>query len=126
MRVVFSGIVAAAVVTSVTATAVAAQNRFPGPIIAAFYNEEMSVPKGWRLSYKGREAGVEVFIMDRDLDAAPQTSWIDPRGQMQRLMCGDAGLRDMLRDSGGVRADVRDKKGGKAQPIVAGIVLRTC
>lgn len=87
--------------------------QFPGKMIAEFYMTEMSIPKGWTLSYKGREAGAEVFVMDRDLDAFPQTGFLQPIEQIRRLMCGDDTLKAMVDGGTKIRVDSRDKRGGK-------------
>jgi hypothetical protein len=87
--------------------------QFPGKMIAEFYMTEMSVPKGWALSYKGKEGGAEVFVMDRDLDAFPQTGFLQPIEQMRRLMCGDDTLKAMVNAGTRIRVDARDKNRGK-------------
>jgi len=95
------------------AAAPAAAQEFPGRIIADFYMSEFSIPKGWTLSYKGNENGIEVFIMDRDLDAHPQTGFLSPIEQMRRLMCGDDTLKAMVNRGVVIRVDARDKRDGK-------------
>ncbi|MBN8845024.1 MAG: hypothetical protein J0H88_17450 [Sphingomonadales bacterium] len=116
-------ILAALMLASVAVPA-AAQD-FPGALIAEFYMSEFSIPKGWELSYKGAERGVQVFIMDRDLDAHPQTSFLQPINQMQRLMCGDDELKQMVADGLVVRVDTRDKRNGK-KSLVEGPTLTRC
>lgn len=86
---------------------------FPGALIAEYYMDEFSIPKGWALSYKGSEQGVQVFIMDRDLDAHPQTSFLQPIEQMRRLMCEDDELKQIVNGGTVVRVDIRDKRDGK-------------
>ena len=85
-----------------------------GKMIASFYNEEMSIPKGWQLSYAGTESGVEVFVFDVDADAFPQTLFLSPEAQMQRLMCGDDTLKGWIAGGMRVRADQRVRRDGKA------------
>lgn len=116
-------IVAALLIAGVTVPA-AAQD-FPGAMIAEFYMTEFSIPKGWELSYKGQEQGVQVFIMDRDLDAHPQTSFLQPINQMQRLMCGDEELKQMVNGGTVVRVDARDKRDGK-KSVKTGPTLTRC
>lgn len=98
---------------------------FPGPIIAEFYMQTMSTPKGWKLSYKGAENKVQVFTMDRNLDAHPQTAMLQPIDQMRRVMCGDESLREMVDRGVKVRVDARDKVDGKVK-VVKGPVLSSC
>lgn len=99
--------------------------QFPGPIIAEFYMETMSVPKGWELSYKGVENKVQVFTMNRDLDAYPQTAMLQPVDQMRRVMCGDDSLKDMIKSGVKVRVDSRDKENGKVK-TTKGPILSSC
>lgn len=101
-----------ALIMAITSAPASAQS-FPGSMIAEYYMNEMSTPKGWALSYKGREAETEVFIMDRDLDAHPQTAFLQPIDQMRRVMCGDKTLKAMLDSGTVIRVDARDKKGGQ-------------
>lgn len=107
------------------AVPVAAAEPFPGALIAEYYMSEFSIPKGWSLSYKGNEQGTEVFIMDRDLDAHPQTSFLQPIEQMRRLMCGDDDLSAMVNGGVAVRVDARDKRDGKTT-VVKGPTLTRC
>lgn len=107
------------------ASSTASAEQFPGPLIAAFYMETMSTPKGWELSYKGQENKVQVFTMRRDLDAHPQTAFMTPIDQMRRLMCGDDELKDMMKKGLKVRVDAKDKKDGKVK-TVKGPVLSSC
>lgn len=107
------------------ASTTAAAQKFPGPLIAAFYMETMSIPKGWELSYKGKEDTTEVFITKRDLDTYPDTAFLQPIDQMRRVMCGDDSLKDMMRKGTKVRADARDIKNGKVK-VVKGPVLSSC
>ncbi|MDY0272438.1 MAG: hypothetical protein RBR37_07990 [Advenella sp.] len=107
------------------ASTTASADVFPGPLIATFYMEAMSTPKGWELSYKGKEGGNEVFIMRRDLDKHPQTAILKPIDQMRRLMCGDAALKAMVKNGVKVRVDARDKVDGKVK-LVKGPVLSSC
>ncbi|NCU11076.1 MAG: hypothetical protein GXC70_02760 [Sphingomonadaceae bacterium] len=104
---------------------IAAQKPRLGDIIAAYYMEKFSRPKGWVLSYKGPENGVEVFIMDRDFDAHPQTAFLEPIGQMERLMCGDKDLKQLVAEGYVVRIDSRDKSGGKTK-YAKGPTLSRC
>lgn len=104
---------------------VAAQKPRLGDLIAQYYMEQLSTPKGWVLSYKGQENGVEVFIMDRDFDAHPQTAFLEPIGQMQRLMCGDKDLRQLVAEGYVVRIDSRDKERGKTK-YAKGPTLSRC
>ena len=117
-------IVAALLMTGVAVPAAAAQ-AFPGALIAEFYMSEFSIPKGWSLSYKGQEQGAEVFVMDRDLDAHPQTSFLQPIEQMRRLMCGDEELSGMVNGGLVIRVDARDKRDGK-RTTTKGPTLTRC
>lgn len=99
--------------------------QFPGAIISEFYMQEMSIPKGWTLSYKGEENKVQVFTMSRDLDAYPQTAILQPIDQMRRLMCGDDTLKDMIKKGVKVRVNTRDKIGGKVK-TANGPILSSC
>jgi len=99
--------------------------QFPGALIAAFYMQEMSIPKGWTLSYKGEENKIQVFTMSRDLDTYPQTAILQPIDQMRRLMCGDDTLKDMMRRGVKVRVNTRDKIGGKVK-TANGPILSSC
>ncbi|MFV9472823.1 hypothetical protein ACM5Q9_00160 [Advenella sp. RU8] len=107
------------------ATTPAFAETFSGPLIAAFYMETMSTPKGWELSYKGKEGPVQVFTMRRDLDAYPQTAIMSPIDQMRRVMCGDDTLKDMMKNGLKVRVDAKDKKDGKVK-TVKGPILSSC
>ena len=109
----------------VSAVPVAAQKEQLGDLIADYYMEQLSTPKGWALSYKGPENGVQVFIMDRDFDAHPQTAFLEPIGQMQRLMCGDKDLRQLVDAGYVVRIDSRDKERGKTK-YTKGPTLARC
>ncbi len=108
-----------------TASVTAFAQQFPGPLIALFYMENMSIPKGWELSYKGEENKVQVFTMSRDLDTYPQTAMLQPIDQMRRVMCGDDTLKDMMKKGVKVRADARDKVDGKIK-TTKGPVLSSC
>jgi hypothetical protein len=103
----------------------AAAQDFPGAMIAEFYMSEFSIPKGWTLSYKGQEQGQQVFIMDRDLDTHPQTSFLQPIEQVRRLMCGDDTLSQMVNSGTVVRVDARDKRDGKTS-VTRGPTLTRC
>ncbi|MDK2761621.1 MAG: hypothetical protein KYX64_09725 [Sphingopyxis sp.] len=103
----------------------AAAQEFPGTLIAGYYMTEFSIPKGWTLSYKGEEQGQQVFIMDRDLDAHPQTSILAPIEQVRRLMCGDEQLSGMVNGGTVVRVDARDKRDGKTS-LTRGPTLTRC
>ncbi|WP_169294798.1 hypothetical protein [Advenella sp. EE-W14] len=109
---------------TVSTTTVFAET-FSGPLIAAFYMETMSTPKGWELSYKGKEGPVQVFTMRRDLDAYPQTAIMSPLDQMQRLMCGDDSLKNMMKNGLKVRVDAKDKVDGKIKTS-KGPILSSC
>jgi len=87
--------------------------------------QEMSIPKGWTLSYKGEENKIQVFTMSRDLDTYPQTAILQPIDQMRRLMCGDDTLKDMMRRGVKVRVNTRDKIGGKVK-TANGPILSSC
>ena len=113
----------ACLLAATTTTAFA--ETFSGPLIAAFYMETMSTPKGWELSYKGKEGPVQVFTMRRDLDAYPQTAIMSPIDQMRRVMCGDDTLKDMMKNGLKVRVDAKDKKDGKIK-TVKGPILSSC
>ena len=79
-------VLASAVVTTV---AQAQEWNGAGPMIAAFYNEEMSVPKGWELTFTGSQNGVEVYTFYVRPDTVDvDTSWIDAEGQLERALCG--------------------------------------
>lgn len=110
---------------ALAAAAPAAAQHFPGEIIAEFYMNEMSIPKGWTLSYKGIEGGTHVFIMDRDLDAHPQTSFLQPIDQLRRLMCGDDALASFVTGGTAIRIDRRDKQGGRTE-LTKGPTLTRC
>jgi len=99
--------------------------QFPGEIIAAYYMQTMSTPKGWNLEYKGKENNVQVFTMTRDLDSFPQTAMLQPIDQMKRLMCGDDTLKKMVNGGVKVRVDSRDKQDGKYK-VTKGPVLSSC
>ncbi|NYT66837.1 hypothetical protein H0A58_12795 [Alcaligenaceae bacterium] len=116
-------ILAAGLFTAVSFTAFAQQ--FPGAIIAEFYMEAMSVPKGWELSYKGEENKIQVFTMNRDLDTYPQTAMLQPIDQMRRVMCGDDTLKDMVNQGVKVKVNTRDKVGGKVKST-NGPILSSC
>lgn len=113
----------ACLLAATSATAFA--ETFSGPLIAAFYMETMSTPKGWELSYKGKEGPVQVFTMRRDLDTYPQTAIMSPIDQMRRVMCGDDTLKDMMKNGLKVRVDAKDKKDGKIK-TVKGPILSSC
>lgn len=98
---------------------------FPGEIIAEFYMQEMSVPKGWTLSYKGEENKTQVFTMNRDLDTYPQTAMLQPIDQMRRLMCGDEDLKSMINGGVKVKVNARDKIDGKVK-TTNGPILSSC
>jgi hypothetical protein len=106
------------------AAAPAVAEDFPGDALANFYMTEMSYPKGWELTYEGKASGTEVFIMDRDLDTHPQTSFLQPIDQLRRLMCNDATAKQFM--AGRVlRIDSRDLKGGKTSRV-KGPELSSC
>ncbi len=107
------------------ASTTASAEPFPGPLIAAFYMETMSIPKGWELSYKGKEGGTQVFTMRRDLDTYPDTAFLQPIDQMRRVMCGDDALKDMVKKGVKIRVDAKDKENGKVKQV-KGPVLSSC
>ena len=98
---------------------------FPGAIVAQYYNEAMSIPKGWELSYVGEESDVQVFNMKRDFDQFPQTNFLNVKDQMTRLMCGDDSLKKMIAQGVKVRADAVDLENKKTKKT-KGVVLSTC
>lgn len=98
---------------------------FPGKLIADYYMSEFSTPKGWTLSFKGAEQGVQVFIMDRDLVAYPQTSFLQPIEQIRRVMCGDDELKQMVNSGLKVRVDSRDKR-AEGTRVTKGPLLERC
>ena len=99
--------------------------KFPGLIVAKFYNEAMSIPKGWELAYVGEESGIQVFNMKRNFDKFPQTSFLNVKDQMVRLMCGDPDLKKMMEQGLKVRADAVDLKDKKTKKT-KGEVLNSC
>lgn len=103
----------------------AAAQGFPGALMADYYMSEFSIPKGWALSYKGAEQGVQVFVMDRDLVAYPQTSFLKPIEQIRRLMCGDPEMKQMIADGVKVRVDSRDKRASGTK-VTKGPLLESC
>ncbi|NCP17776.1 MAG: hypothetical protein GW855_01285 [Erythrobacter sp.] len=117
------GLVAAA---AVSVPALAQEWRGAGPIVASFYNEEMSVPKGWELTYSGTENGVEVYtFIVRPENAGVDTSWIDADSQLQRLFCGDDDLRGWVTAGMKARADKVVVRDGR-QSRTKGSKLLTC
>jgi hypothetical protein len=84
------------------------------PIIVGFFNEGMSIPKGWELKFSGYQDGVFVFDMHRDFDRYPQTQWLQVNDQMQRLMCQE-GLEHYIDQGIKVRTDAVDTEKGKTQ-----------
>lgn len=102
-----------------------ASGSFPGSMAAAYFNETMSIPKGWSLTYKGQEGPTHVFIMDRDLDAAPQTAFLQPVDQLQRLLCDQDTLRAFVDAGTVVRVDSRDKRSGRVS-LAKGPTVSSC
>lgn len=98
---------------------------FEGKIIAQYFNEAMSIPKGWELTYVGKKSNIEVFTMHRDFDSHPQTEMLTVIDQMKRLMCGDDYLKKKIESGVKVRADSIDKRNGKYERK-QGIVLEKC
>lgn len=97
-----------------------------GEVLAAFYNETMSVPKGWELTYSGLKGGVEVFtFIVRPETVDVDTSWLDADDQMARVMCGDETPRGWIRAGMKVRADKVVIRGGKRE-VFKGKGLVTC
>lgn len=97
-----------------------------GPIVADFYNETMSVPKGWELVYSGTQSGVEVytfFVRPETTDV--DTSWVDADGQLRRLLCGEDELRSWVRSGMKARADKVVVRGGN-QSRTTGRNIVTC
>ena len=109
----------------VCASTPAMAQEFPGAIIAEYYMNELSIPKGWALSYKGKEGGTEVFVMDRDLDTHPQTAFLQPIDQIRRVMCSDDTLKGMVNGGTVIRVDARDKESGKTR-LTKGPQLTRC
>jgi hypothetical protein len=112
-----------AIAIACDATPALAQD-FPGAALAGFYSEEMSIPKGWKLSYEGQSGGAEVFIMDRDLDTCPQTAFLQPIDQVRRLMC-DPEMGKQFMTGRIIRVDMRDLRAGKKSRI-KGEELSSC
>ncbi len=113
--------------SSVAATAAQAQEWYgAGPMIAAFYNEEMSVPKGWELTFTGSQNGVEVYTFYVRPDTVDvDTSWIDAQGQLERALCGDDTLRGWVMSGMKARADkIVISQGKQAKTVGTGYV--TC
>lgn len=109
----------------------AAAQDFPGKMIAAFYHETMSTPKGWTLTYEGRQGNNQVFLMDRDFDIHANDSEIlsmvqimQPIDQVRRL-CKDPSIAAMINGPVKWRIDSRDKIGGKTTRTT-GPVLERC
>ena len=78
-----------------------------GEIIAAYYNEVMSIPRGWSVKYMGLEDGYEVFLFmvdDRD-PASAMTRNFSAEDQLKRLLCDDDELESWVR--AGMRAKAR-------------------
>ena len=104
---------------------VAFGTKFPGSVVAHFYNEAMSIPKGWELVYIGKELGVHVFNMKRNFDEHPQSRNMSVKEQMVRLMCNDVTLRNMMAQGIKVRAHSIDTENTKARKKRGG-VLSAC
>ncbi len=97
-----------------------------GPMIASFYNEEMSVPKGWELTYTGSQNGVEVYTFYVRPDTVDvDTSWVDAKGQLERTLCGDDTLKGWVMSGMKARADKVVVSGGK-QTKTVGTGYVTC
>ena len=94
-------------------------------MLAAYYNEEMSVPKGWTLSYSGRENGVDVYVFDTDFDTYPQTAFLQADDQLERLMCGDDTIKGWVAQGMRTRADMRALANGK-RTLTKGTRIITC
>jgi hypothetical protein len=110
----------------IATTAQAQEWNGAGPIIAAFYNEEMSVPKGWELTFTGSQNGVEVYTFYVRPDTVDvDTSWIDAQGQLERALCGDDTLRGWVMSGMKARADkIVVSNGKQAKTVGTGYV--TC
>jgi len=70
-----------------------------GPIIASYYNEEMSVPRGWSVSYGGTRDGMEIysFIVDYETSTPfTRSLWADD--QLKRIFCDGDILESWVRD----------------------------
>jgi len=96
-----------------------------GPLLAQFYNEEMSSPKGWELSYIGLKGDIEVFafiIQPETVDV--DTSWLDADDQMKRLMCGDDTPRGWIASGMKVRVDKIVIRGGKPETTKGKSLIR--
>ncbi|MCH7336515.1 hypothetical protein [Acinetobacter sp. NIPH 2699] len=104
---------------------VAYAQEFEGKIIEKYFNEVMSIPKGWELTYVGKKSNIEVFTMHRDFDSYPQTQMLSVIDQMKRLMCGDDYLKKKIESGVKVRADSIDKHNGKYEKT-QGVVLEKC
>lgn len=113
-----------AIAIACVATPAIAQS-FPGNLVAEYYMNEFSIPKGWTLSYQGKDGSTEVFVMDRDLDAFPQTSFLQPIDQIRRVMCGDDSLKAVVNGGTVIRVDARDKQNGKIK-VTKGAKLERC
>ena len=100
-------------------------SNFPGKIIAEYYNDEMSIPNGWELTYIGRQSNIEVFQMSRDLDEYPKTAILNPFNQIKNLFCSDESLKELIDSGLMVRADIRDNKNGNSS-VSTGKVLENC
>jgi hypothetical protein len=97
-----------------------------GPILAAYYNEEMSKPKGWELTYSGLKDGVEQFtFIIRPDTVGIDTSWLDADDQMKRLMCGDDLPRSWIAGGMKVRVDMVVIRGSKRE-VTRGTKFITC
>lgn len=97
-----------------------------GPLLADYYNEAMSRPKGWELTYTGLQQGVEVFTFIIRPDTVDvDTSWLDADEQMKRLMCGDEMPRSWMQAGMKVRVDKTVISGGKRE-TEKGTSLLTC
>ncbi|MEL7689506.1 hypothetical protein [Citromicrobium bathyomarinum] len=125
---IFAGVSGTAVLASaLIATAAQAQEwKGAGPVIAAFYNEEMSVPKGWELTFTGSQSGVEVYTFYVRPDTVDvDTSWIDAQGQLERALCEDDTLRGWVMSGMKARADkIVISKGKQTKTVGTGYV--TC
>jgi hypothetical protein len=97
-----------------------------GKLLARFYNEEMSVPKGWELAYSGLKDGVEVYTFTvRPETVDVDTSSLDADLQMRRLMCTDKLTWSWIQAGMKVRANKVVIRGSK-QEVTKGTALIRC
>ncbi|WP_235912780.1 hypothetical protein [Croceibacterium salegens] len=85
-----------------------------GPFIANYYEENMYSPKGWKLTYGGKEGNVDVFVFEVDLKNDPSYGDGDGYVQVMSLFCRDDGLRDFIDQGMKVRVDMRRFEKGRS------------